>query len=80
MWVLALGVESGGFGDRCFPIQALYTLEAQRETGPATSCYALLNKRSPALVVSFSPYIFTSAGLSGTQRLPSLPFKGMLAI
>lgn len=55
--VCVKGVADGGFGDcdvfpgcRCTP-------EAPCEAGPATSCYALLDWRSPALVISLSPHV-----------------------
>lgn len=75
------------FGDcDVFPASRC-TPEASCEAGPATSCYTLVHERSAALVISFlvispslSLHISTSADLSAAQRLPSLPFKGMLTI
>lgn len=78
------------FGDcDVFPARRC-TPEAPCEAGPATSCYALVRQRSAALVISFSLFLLpspslslhitTSADLPAAQRLPSLPFKGMLTI
>lgn len=78
------GVAAGGFGDcDVFPSQLLHP------RGPMWSipCHFLLRSArleehcTCHLSLSLSLFLhFTSAGLSGAQRLPSLPFKGMLAI